>query len=85
MKSILALARGFGREIAERDDMGLLRLLELGALVLAVPIIAVMVAASGDHPADPIYWLLAGAFTVLIALFVAGVVIQHVRASRANL
>ncbi|MFM0197780.1 hypothetical protein PQQ65_32275 [Paraburkholderia strydomiana] len=84
MKNLLALARGLGREVAQRDDMGLFRLLELVALVLAVPIIAVMVAVGGDQPADPVYWLLAGAFTLLVSLFVAGLAIQHVRASRAN-
>jgi type VI protein secretion system component VasK len=84
MKSLISLAVALRHELRERDDVQLMHLLELAALVLAVPVISVMVAAGGGHPADPIYWLLAGAFTLLVTLFVAGVVIQHVRASRAN-
>lgn len=84
MKNILSLALAVRREISDRDDMGLLRLMELAALVLAVPVISLMVALGGDRPADAGYWLMAGAFTLLVTLFVAGLVIQHVRASRAG-
>jgi hypothetical protein len=84
MKNLLSLAFAVRREIRDRDDMGLLRLLELAALVLAVPVVALMVALGGDHPADAGYWLMAGAFTLLVTLFVAGLAIQHVRASRAG-
>ncbi|WP_114815189.1 hypothetical protein [Paraburkholderia kururiensis] len=84
MKNLLSLAFAVRREIRDRDDVQLLRLLELAALVLSVPVIALMVALGGDHPADAGYWLMAGAFTLLVTLFVAGVVIQHIRASRAN-
>ncbi|CAE6846138.1 hypothetical protein R75461_07249 [Paraburkholderia nemoris] len=39
MKNLLALARGLGREVTQRDDMGLFHLLEFAVLVLAVPVI----------------------------------------------
>jgi hypothetical protein len=79
MKNILSLALAVRREIRDRDDVGLLRLLEL-----AVPVVALMVALGGDRPADAGYWLMAGAFTLLVTLFVAGLVIQQIRAARAN-
>lgn len=83
MKDLFSLVVALRREVRERDDVQILQLLELVALVLAVPIISVMVAAGGEHPADPIYWLLAGSFTLLITLLAAGLAIQRVRAKRA--
>lgn len=83
MKDLFSLVVALRREVRERDDVQILQLLELVALVLAVPIISVMVAAGGEHPADPIYWLLACAFTLLITLLAAGLAIQRVRAKRA--
>lgn len=83
MRRLFSLAVALRRQIRERDDVQLLRLLELVAVVLAVPVISVMVAVDGNHRADPGYWLLAGAFTLLVTILAAGVVIQHVRASRS--
>lgn len=84
MKNLLSLAVALRREIRDRDDVQFLRLLELAGLVLAVPVIAVMVALGEHGPTDPTYWLMAGAFTVVITLFAAGVAIQQVRAARGR-
>lgn len=83
MKSLFSLALTLRSEIRERDDVQLLRLLELIALVLAVPMMSVIVAVNSKHSTDPAYWLLAGAFTLLVTIFVTGIVIQHVRAARS--
>ncbi|ONC30051.1 hypothetical protein AQ915_20560 [Burkholderia pseudomallei] len=80
MKTIFSLARALGHEIHDSDMMGFLRLVELVALVLAVPIVALMVAYGSNRPADPGYWIVAVGFTILLALFAAGRLIQYLRA-----
>lgn len=80
MKNVLSLVLALGRDARDSDVMGFVRLVEMLALVLAAPTVALMVAFGSNRPADPGYWIVAVGFTVLLALFAAGLLVQYLRA-----